>query len=182
MVSIHCSLRLWNRNLLVFAHKRSCFAKGINPESSILPLHFSDFAGECVRDKKGVGYGTPLPPKEWLATPWCAGGQLDLGTWGLSVNHETEGKHHHSGLDSLVPSSFGLPLTANKDGEDMLLVVLALTAFLMAGFLISTAWCISPITCLHDCLWMFNRVEANLFLRLIFHLNFLIFLKICIYV
>ena len=75
-----------------------------------------------------------------------------MGTWGVSANHETEGKHHRSGLDSLVPSAFGLPLTANKDGEAVLLVVLVLTAFLMAGFVISTAWYISPITCLHDCL------------------------------
>ena len=68
------------------------------------------------------------------------------------MDHETEGKHHRSGLDSLGPSAFGLPLTANKDGEVVFLVVLALTAFLMAGLVIPTAWCIPPITCLHDCL------------------------------
>ena len=59
-----------------------------------------------------------------------------MGTWGVSANHETEGKHHRSGLDSLVPSAFSLPLTANKDGEAVLLVVFALTAFLMAGCVI----------------------------------------------
>lgn len=79
VVSIHCSLGLWNRNLLVFARKRSCFAKGINPESSILPLHFSDFAGECVRDKEGVGYDTPLPSKEWRRHSLMCGRAAWLG-------------------------------------------------------------------------------------------------------
>lgn len=82
VVSIHSSLGLWNRNLLVFARKRSCFAKGINPESSILPLRFSDFAGECVRDKEGVGYGTPLPPKEWRGHSLMCGRAAWLGNVG----------------------------------------------------------------------------------------------------
>lgn len=62
----------------------------------------------------------------------------------MSENRETKGKHRNSGLDPLVPSAFGLPLTANRDGEAMLVVVLAVVTFFVANHF----GCICDIHCM----------------------------------